>query len=106
MKMWTLKARVSSDTSDKEVLEGWTPLLMGWFKANTDAIFKDAKTTISLVVGNELGETILIMSKISVCKTALMAELAALELASGIIEAKGWPNVLYGPQTRQFCKSH
>lgn len=53
-----------------------------WLKVNTDAAFKNGKAAIGLVVRNEIGEIVLIMTKILGCKTTLMAELHAVEWAT------------------------
>lgn len=58
--------------------EQWTPFLDGWLKANTDAAFKWGEVTLRLVVRNDLGDVILLSSKLLMCALALEVELQVI----------------------------
>lgn len=58
--------------------ERWTPLPLGWLKANINAAYKGGDAALGLVIRNDRGDAVLISSKLCKCMSVLEAELQAL----------------------------
>lgn len=93
-----------SDQRESEERSSWSPPPVGWFKINTNATYKNGKVSIAIVVQDDSGGMILIMTKIIECKNAMCAELAALNWATRISDSRGWSNIIWSSDAKGLVK--
>lgn len=71
----------------------WTKPLTGWLKANVDAAYVGGKASLAVVLRNEEGDIIRILSAMDSALSAREAETKALRWASDIAVREEWKQV-------------
>ncbi|KAL3833012.1 hypothetical protein ACJIZ3_007748 [Penstemon smallii] len=74
---------------------GWLPPPKGWFKANSDAAFKNGDAALAVVIRNSSGSVVFASSRSTPCINAKVAEALAIRDACKFLNEIGVHNIIF-----------
>ncbi|KAF3448840.1 hypothetical protein FNV43_RR09554 [Rhamnella rubrinervis] len=69
------------EKESEQMMEKWRPPPKDWYKANTDAAFKNGTAALAMVIRDEKGRVLQMFSLLTNANSPLEAEFKALEWA-------------------------